>query len=73
MQVIADIKFLDRLQSYDKENVPEPILKKVKPIVTANDFDPAVIFNQNRAASTMAKWCIAIRKYAEALKVVRPK
>ena len=28
---------------------------------------------KNRAAGGLAKWCKAIREYAEALKVVRPK
>jgi len=70
---MADIKFLDKLKTYDKDNVSNKILAKVKPIVTNKDFDPAIILNKNKAAGGMARWCKAIYTYSEALKIVKPK
>ena len=73
MKVMADTKFLSYLQNYEKEKIDQKILNKVKPIVTREDFNPEVIRNSSSAAAGLAKWCIALREYAEALKVVIPK
>lgn len=70
---MADIKFLNNLKSYDKDNIPDSLLNKVKPIVNHPDFDPALITNKNKAAGGMAKWCKALCTYTLALKVIKPK
>ena len=36
---MQDMKFLDRLKGYDVDNIPESILKKLRPIVTSDTFD----------------------------------
>ena len=72
-KIMADIKFLDRLKTYPKDNISAAILNKVKPIVTREDFNPEIILGKNKAAGGIAKWCKAMREYAEALKIVKPK
>jgi dynein heavy chain len=65
---------LQRLRNYDKENIPAPILQKVKVILSdKKEFNVDKIMNSSKAAGGMAKWCVAIHKYAEALKVIKPK
>lgn len=41
-QVMADVNFLKRLQEYDANNIPDAIIKKLKPYVENKDFQPAV-------------------------------
>ena len=71
---MADIQFLQKLKSYDKENIPLSIMAKVKAIVKdKKEFNVDKITNSSKAAGGMAKWCVAVHKYAETLKIVRPK
>jgi len=37
------------------------------------EFNVENIMRSSKAAGGMAKWCVALHKYAETLKVVRPK
>ena len=30
IKLLSDLKFLDRLKTYDKDNVPSPIMKKIR-------------------------------------------
>jgi dynein heavy chain len=39
---MADVNFLKRLQEYDANNIPDAIIKKLKPYVDNKDFQPAV-------------------------------
>lgn len=65
--------FLDKLRGLEKDSIPQTILNKVKPICLLEDFHPDKIITKNRPAAGLAKWCRAVREYAEALKVVKPK
>jgi hypothetical protein len=38
-----------------------------------NEFNVEKIMNSSKAAGGMARWCISVFKYAETLKIVRPK
>jgi hypothetical protein len=49
-------------------------MAKVKAIVSdKKEFNVDKITNSSKAAGGMAKWCVAVHKYAETLKIVRPK
>ena len=62
------------MKTYDKENIPQPIIAKVRLIVSdKKEFNVDKITNSSKAAGGMAKWCAAVYKYSETLKVVRPK
>jgi len=68
------MQFLLKLKTYDKENIPPPILTKVKVILAdKNEFNVEKIMNSSKAAGGMARWCTSVFKYAETLKIVRPK
>lgn len=71
---MTDVNFLKRIKEYKKEEVKESVLKKVKEIISnKKEFDLQKISQSSRAAGGMAKWCVAIARYADALKIVRPK
>ncbi|KAF5288992.1 hypothetical protein FQA39_LY03871 [Lamprigera yunnana] len=73
-KVLGDIKFLDSLVNYDKDNVPEAIMEKLtKTILNDRSFDPDRIKTASNAAEGLCKWVIAISKYDKVAKVVAPK
>ena len=43
--VMSDVNFLKKLEDYDKEHIPEAIIKKIKSYVDHKDFQPAVSGN----------------------------
>ena len=70
---MTDINFLNKIKTFDKDGISPQILSRVKTIVTDKvNFDVAKIMNSSRAAGGMAKWCQALYRYAETLKVVKP-
>lgn len=42
---MSDVNFLKKLEDYDKEHIPEAIIKKIKSYVDHKDFQPAVSEN----------------------------
>jgi dynein heavy chain len=71
-KALADIKFLDRLRSFDRDNIPEKVLEKVRALTRSADFAPERMLRASKAAAGLAKWCKAIREYGEAILIVRP-
>lgn len=73
-KVLGDMKFLDSLINFDKDNIPPPIVKKLfDKILGDENFDPDKIKNTSSAAEGLCKWVIAISKYDKVAKVVAPK
>lgn len=49
-------------------------MDKVKAIISdKKTFNQEKIQNASKAAGGLAKWCVAIYKYAETIKIVKPK
>ena len=71
--VMMDLNFLDKLKSYEKNNVSDNILKKLRAYTTKPDFDPQVVGQKNLASKSLAMWCRAIDNYAKVAKEVEPK
>ena len=67
------MKFLDRLRNYDVDNVSDKIIKKVKPIIEQDAFDPEEIGKKVAPCRSLAKWCTAVVDYTEVAKKVEPK
>ena len=66
-------KFLDRLKSYDKEHIPDKVIKKVRPILEGEDFTLAKAQNTATALVGLNKWSKAMIAYYDLLKIVNPK
>ncbi|CAH1117610.1 unnamed protein product [Phaedon cochleariae] len=74
LKVLGDMKFLDSLINFDKDNIPPRIIDKLKhQILTDESFDPDKVKTASTAAEGLCKWVIAISKYDKVARVVAPK
>ncbi|KAJ8670547.1 hypothetical protein QAD02_001806, partial [Eretmocerus hayati] len=74
LRMLGDIRFLDSLLTFDKDNIPERIIAKIRSnILTNANFDPDKIRNASTACEGLCKWVIALSEYDKVAKVVAPK
>lgn len=72
--MLGDMKFLESLKEYEKDNIPNAIMKRIREkYITNPDFDPAIIKNVSSACEGLCKWVRAIDVYDSVAKVVAPK
>ena len=70
MQVLGDLKFLESLKLFDKENIPVPIIRKIREkYITNPDFHPSLIKNVSSACEGLCSWVRAIEVYDRVAKV----
>lgn len=73
-RILNDIKFLESLTTFDKDNIPLPIVTKIRQKFIGNpDFVPEKIRTASTACEGLCKWVIAIEKYDTVARVVAPK
>ncbi|KAF5288993.1 hypothetical protein FQA39_LY03872 [Lamprigera yunnana] len=73
-KVLGDMKFLENLIYFDKDNIPAPIMQKLtNTILKDESFDPDRVKTASTAAQGLCKWVIAISKYDKVAKIVAPK
>ena len=63
---------LQKLQNYDKDNIPERLIQAVAPLVQSEDFTPKKIAGASQACAAMCQWTHAMVKYHEVSKKVAP-
>lgn len=74
LRLLGDIRFLDGLLTFDKDNIPEKVILKIrKDILTNPNFDPDKIRNASMACEGLCKWVLALVEYDKVAKVVGPK
>uniref|UniRef100_A0A803YQF6 Dynein axonemal heavy chain 1 n=1 Tax=Meleagris gallopavo TaxID=9103 RepID=A0A803YQF6_MELGA len=66
-------KFLDSLFKYDKDNIPDTVIKAIQPYIDSKEFQPAAISKVSKACTSICQWVRAMHKYHFAAKVVEPK
>uniref|UniRef100_A0A8C4DY39 Dynein axonemal heavy chain 3 n=1 Tax=Dicentrarchus labrax TaxID=13489 RepID=A0A8C4DY39_DICLA len=73
-KLLGDLKFLESLKAYDKDNIPAPNIKKIRDKFIDNpEFQPSVIKNVSSACEGLCKWVRAMEVYERVAKVVAPK
>ncbi|XP_029968156.1 dynein heavy chain 7, axonemal-like [Salarias fasciatus] len=73
-KLLGDIKFLQSLHEYDKDNIPPNLIAIIRnKYITNPDFVPEKIRTASTAAEGMCKWVCAMDKYEKVAKVVAPK
>ncbi|KAK7101371.1 hypothetical protein V1264_019760 [Littorina saxatilis] len=73
-RMLSDFSFLTSLREYDKDNIPEHVMAKIrKEFMTNPDFDPAKVAKASSAAEGLCKWIMAMEMYDRIAKVVAPK
>jgi dynein heavy chain len=64
--------FVSGLKTFDKDNIKEATLKKLKKFVNNERFDPEAIKGKSGAAMSVAMWVKAMDVYSDVLKIVTP-
>merc|ERR1712127_582696 len=73
-ELLGDMKFLQRLKDYDKDNIPKKTIKILrKNYVNNPEFEPERIKRASVAAYGLCKWINAMESYDRVAKVVEPK
>jgi len=56
-------KFKQQLIDFDKDNIPERVIKLIDPVVELEEFAPEAIVKVSVACEAICLWCHAMRKY----------
>ncbi|XP_065680811.1 dynein axonemal heavy chain 3 isoform X1 [Hydra vulgaris] len=73
-KILSDLKFLDQLKSFDKDNIPPAIMKVIRTKYITNDqFVPDIVKQASEACEGLCKWVRAMEVYDRVAKVVAPK
>ncbi|CAE7211449.1 DNAH6 [Symbiodinium sp. KB8] len=65
--------FLQDLKAYDKDNIPEKVLKQLTKYVTKPEYTVEAVGNQSKAAKSLCMWTYAMDTYSKVAKEVEPK
>ncbi|XP_037539995.1 dynein heavy chain 12, axonemal [Nematolebias whitei] len=73
-KLLGDMNFLRDLKEYDKDNIPVPVMQKIRSeFMTNPDFNPSIVAKASSAAEGLCKWIQAMEVYDRVAKVVAPK
>ncbi|KAG7268093.1 LOW QUALITY PROTEIN: hypothetical protein CRUP_011869 [Coryphaenoides rupestris] len=73
-KLLSDMRFLQSLHEYDKDNIPPAFITIIRNKYTTNpDFVPEKIRTASTAAEGLCKWVLAMESYDKVAKVVAPK
>ncbi|KAF3425858.1 hypothetical protein E2986_01736 [Frieseomelitta varia] len=73
-RLLGDMRFLETLRQYDKDNIPPHIMEEIKTTyMTDKSFEPKVVARASSAAEGLCKWVRAMVLYDAVIKVVAPK
>lgn len=72
-KLLSDPQFMKKMQDYDKDNISESTLKKLKKYVDTPNFTPEAIEKVSRACKSMCMWVIAMELYSRVFRLVAPK
>ncbi|KAL1497384.1 hypothetical protein ABEB36_008364 [Hypothenemus hampei] len=74
VKLLGDMKFLEHLKAYDKDNIPPPVMKKIREkYIPDREFDPERIKSVSTACKGLCKWVRAMEVYDRVIKIVAPK
>ncbi|XP_033175116.1 dynein heavy chain 7, axonemal [Bombus impatiens] len=74
LRILSDMKFLESLLTFDKDNIPERIMTKIRTTILTNpNFDPERIRQVSTACEGLCRWVFALSEYDKVAKIVAPK
>ncbi|XP_076653327.1 dynein heavy chain 3, axonemal [Halictus rubicundus] len=74
IKVLGDMRFLESLRNFDKDNVPPAYMKKIRDkFINDRSFQPDAIKKVSTACEGLCKWVRAMEVYDRVIKVVKPK
>ncbi|CRK99186.1 CLUMA_CG012500, isoform A [Clunio marinus] len=73
-KMLGDMKFLESLKTFDKDNISTPIMKKIRDVyISDRDFVPEKIKAVSTACEGLCRWIRAMDVYDRVIKIVGPK
>lgn len=72
-KVLSGGNFLDRLKTFDKDNIPPKVLKQLAKYVEKEEYTPDTVGKQSSAAKSLCMWTHAMDTYSKVAKEVEPK
>ena len=74
IKVLGDMKFLEHLKTFDKDNIPQAYMKLIRErFMNDRRFQPEVIKKVSTACEGLCRWVRAMEVYDRVIKVVAPK
>ncbi|KAI9588144.1 hypothetical protein GQX74_003990 [Glossina fuscipes] len=74
LRMVSDMKFLESLKTFDKDNIPPLIMKKIRERYVADrDFVPEKIKSASTACEGLCRWVLAMDVYDKVARIVMPK
>lgn len=67
--MLTDTAFLPSLKSFDKDHIPEQVIKVIQPYLKLDEFDPQVVKKASKAAYGLCCWVRAMDQYDKVIKV----
>lgn len=71
--VMMSIDFMDRLIKFDRNNVSDNTLRRLRNLTNKPEFDPVFVGQKSLACKSLCMWARAIDNYAKIAKEVEPK
>ena len=62
-RVLSDTNFMHSLAEFDKDNIPEAVIKRLKRYVDDPQYLPETVAKQSRAAMSLCMWTRAMDVY----------
>lgn len=62
-KVLGDTNFMKSLEEFDKDNIPEPVIRKLKKYVDDPSYIPETVGKQSLAAMSLCMWTRAMDVY----------
>jgi len=66
-KLLGDMKLINKLVSYNHNNMSKNLIKKVKKYTDMENFTHEKVTKSSKAAGNLAQWVIASVEYAESL------
>jgi len=68
-RVLGDSGFMRSLLEFDKDHIPDAVMKKLRKYTDSPDFTPEAVAKQSKAAQSLCMWCRAMEVYDRIAKV----
>jgi dynein heavy chain len=73
-ELLTDAKtFIDSLKSFDKDHIPDKVIKGIQPFIDDENFTPKAIEKASKACTAVCMWVRAMHKYHFVALGVAPK
>ena len=69
-RVLGESGFMKSLLEFDKDQVPDAVVKKLRKYIDNPEFTPEAVAKQSKAAQSLCMWCRAMEVYDRIAKVI---